>query len=70
MASPGRWPGGFVAEVASLTLKIALGRIGPPEDVPEMVVALLCDRFSSYVTGTVVAVDGGLARHNRIDRPG
>jgi 3-oxoacyl-[acyl-carrier protein] reductase len=32
-----------------------------------MAVALLADRFSAYVTGTPVAVDGGLALHNWIE---
>ena len=31
--------------------------------------ALLSDRFCDYVTGTVVAVDGGLALYNWIDPP-
>ena len=33
-------------------------------------VALLCDRFSGYVTGTTVAVDGGIALHNWITPAG
>ena len=32
-------------------------------------VALLADRFSAYVTGTTVVVDGGLALHNWIEPP-
>jgi NAD(P)-dependent dehydrogenase (short-subunit alcohol dehydrogenase family) len=65
--APGAIPGGgFVADVSSLTKMIPLGRTGTPEDVAEMAVALLCDRFSRYVTGTTVAVDGGLALYNWI----
>jgi 3-oxoacyl-[acyl-carrier protein] reductase len=60
--------GGFVANPA-LAAKIALGRLGAPEDIAPMAVALLADRFSAYVTGTTVIVDGGLALHNWIDPP-
>jgi hypothetical protein len=35
----------------------------------DMALALLCDRFSSYVTGTTVAVDGGVALYNWIPLP-
>jgi 3-oxoacyl-[acyl-carrier protein] reductase len=34
-----------------------------------MALALLLDRFSGYVTGETVSVDGGLALHNWIDPP-
>jgi NAD(P)-dependent dehydrogenase (short-subunit alcohol dehydrogenase family) len=65
--APGAIPGGgFVADVASLTKMIPLGRTGTPEDIADMALALLCDRFSRYVTGTTVAVDGGIALYNWI----
>jgi NAD(P)-dependent dehydrogenase (short-subunit alcohol dehydrogenase family) len=65
--APGAIPGGgFVANVASLTKMIPLGRTGTPEDIADMAVALLCDRFSRYVTGTTVAVDGGISLYNWI----
>ena len=65
--APGAIPGGgFKADVAALEKMIPLGRTGTPEDVAAMAVALLCDRFSRYVTGTTVAVDGGIALYNRI----
>jgi NAD(P)-dependent dehydrogenase (short-subunit alcohol dehydrogenase family) len=65
--APGAIPGGgFAANVASLTKMIPLGRTGTPEDVADMAVALLCDRFSRYVTGTTVAVDGGISLYNWI----
>jgi 2-hydroxycyclohexanecarboxyl-CoA dehydrogenase len=44
-----------------------LRRLGTPEDIAGMAVALLVDRFSAYVTGTTVVVDGGLALHNWIE---
>ena len=58
--------GGFQGNEASLTAAIPMGRTGCPEDVAGMALALLSDRFSRYVTGTTVAVDGGLALYNWI----
>ena len=66
--APGAIPGGgFAADVPALERKIALGRTGTPDDIAGMALALLADRFSAYVTGTTVVVDGGLALHNWID---
>jgi 3-oxoacyl-[acyl-carrier protein] reductase len=45
---------------------IPLGRTGTPEDIADMAVALLSDRFSRYVTGTTIVVDGGLSLYNWI----
>jgi NAD(P)-dependent dehydrogenase (short-subunit alcohol dehydrogenase family) len=68
--APGAIPGGgFAADVAALEKMIALGRTGTPEDIASMAVALLSDRFSGYVTGTTVVVDGGLALYNWIPAP-
>jgi len=65
--APGAIPGGgFDADISSLAKMIPLGRTGTPEDIADMAVALLCDRFSRYVTGTTIAVDGGLALYNWI----
>ncbi len=65
--APGAIPGGgFAADVEALEKMIPLGRTGTPEDIAAMAVALLCDRFSRYVTGTTVAVDGGIALYNWI----
>ena len=45
--APGAIPGGgFDADIATLNRMIPLGRTGTPEDVADMAVALLCDRFS------------------------
>jgi NAD(P)-dependent dehydrogenase (short-subunit alcohol dehydrogenase family) len=65
--APGAIPGGgFDADTIALQRMIPLGRTGTPDDIADMAVALLCDRFSRYVTGTTVAVDGGLALYNWI----
>ena len=69
--APGAIPGGgFSADPATLIDKIALGRVGTPEDVGNAAIALLSNRFSAYVTGTTLVVDGGLALFNWITPPG
>jgi 3-oxoacyl-[acyl-carrier protein] reductase len=51
-----------VAEVAAERLKtIPLGRMGRPEEVGALVAFLASER-ASYITGTTIAVDGGLIR--------
>ena len=65
--APGAIPGGgFDADTIALQRMIPLDRTGTPDDIADMAVALLCDRFSRYVTGTTVAVDGGLSLYNWI----
>jgi 3-oxoacyl-[acyl-carrier protein] reductase len=65
--APGAIPGGgFDASIASFATMIPLGRAGTPEDVADMAIALLCDRFSRYVTGATIVVDGGLSLYNWI----
>ena len=69
--APGAIPGGGFdakgAGIERLTRCTSLRRLGSPEDIAGMAVALLSDRFSGYVTGTTVVVDGGLALHNWIE---
>ena len=68
--APGAVPGGgFNAAAFSFDGKIPLGRLGKAEDMANMALALLSDRFSGYVTGTTVAVDGGIALYNWIPLP-
>jgi len=68
--APGAVPGGgFNAAAFKFDGKIPLGRLGRPEDMADMALALLSDRFSGYVTGTTVAVDGGIALYNWIPLP-
>lgn len=65
--APGAIPGGgFNAGAYDWGGKIPLGRLGTADDIAAMTMALLSDRFSSYVTGTTVDVDGGLALFNWI----
>lgn len=67
--APGAIAGGGFQANPELAARIALGRLGAPEDVARAAVGLLAERFSAYVTGTTVVVDGGLALHNWIAPP-
>jgi len=60
--APGAIPGGgFVADnLGALVAQIPLGRPGTPDDVAQMAVAVLSERFGRYVVGTTLEVDGGL----------
>jgi len=60
--APGAIPGGgFVAgNLADLVSRIPLGRPGTPDDIAQMAVAVLSERFGRYVVGTTVEIDGGL----------
>lgn len=60
--APGAIPGGgFVAgNLDALVAGIPLGRAGTPDDVAQVAVAILSERFGRYVVGTTVEVDGGL----------
>lgn len=42
---------------------IPVGRTGDPDDVAKLVVVLLSDAWSGYVTGVNLRVDGGLGLH-------
>lgn len=71
--APGAIPGGGFDAKASgverLTGCTSLKRLGTPDEIAGMALALLVDRFSSYVTGTTVVVDGGIALTNWIEPP-
>jgi NAD(P)-dependent dehydrogenase (short-subunit alcohol dehydrogenase family) len=60
--APGAIPGGgFVADnLGELVTQIPLGRAGTPDDIAQVAVAVLSERFGRYVVGTTVEVDGGL----------
>lgn len=60
--APGAIPGGgFVADdLGALIAQIPLGRAGTPDDIAQMAVAILSERFGRYVVGTTVEIDGGI----------
>ncbi len=43
---------------------VPLGEIGQPQQVASVIALLLCDRWTGYVTGANVPVDGGLALYS------
>jgi 3-oxoacyl-[acyl-carrier protein] reductase len=47
---------------AAILAQTPLGRMGRPEEIAEVVLFLVSER-SSFVTGQVLAVDGGLTCH-------
>ena len=59
--APGAIPGGgFARDLTQMVAQIPIGRPGTPDDVAQMAVAILSERFGRYVVGTTVEVDGGL----------
>jgi 3-oxoacyl-[acyl-carrier protein] reductase len=46
-------------QVQKLVQNVPMGRMGNPEDVAK-VVAFLCSKDADYITGQVIAVDGGM----------
>jgi 3-oxoacyl-[acyl-carrier protein] reductase len=68
--APGAIPGGgFAGDFATLSKRIAMGRPGTPDEVAAGAMALLSPATGAYITGAVLAVDGGLDLHNWIDPP-
>jgi len=64
--APGAVAGGGFVPDPKMSALVPMGRLGTPEDIAGMALALLSDRFSRYVTGTTVVVDGGISMHNWI----
>jgi NAD(P)-dependent dehydrogenase (short-subunit alcohol dehydrogenase family) len=53
--------GGFVADnLGALVSQIPIGRAGTPDDIAQVALAVLSERFGRYVVGTTVEVDGGI----------
>jgi NAD(P)-dependent dehydrogenase (short-subunit alcohol dehydrogenase family) len=68
--APGAVPGGGAVNMDDRfgpKRKIPMQRFGTAADMAGPAVALLANRYSGYVTGTTLAVDGGLALFNWID---
>jgi NAD(P)-dependent dehydrogenase (short-subunit alcohol dehydrogenase family) len=55
---------------ANVERLIPLRRVGRPEDVAEVVLALASDAVSGYVTGADIPVDGGLVLHTWLEDHG
>ncbi len=65
--APGAVPGGGAQNITDVfRSKIPMRRTGTPADMAASALALLSDRFTPYVTGTTLAVDGGLEHFNWI----
>ena len=65
----GRRLSAFVdAERANLAASVPLGRIGLPEEMADLVLFLASPR-AAYMTGNIVAMDGGVSLHTPPGRP-
>lgn len=68
--APGAVPGGGARNITdAFQSKIPMRRVGSPVDMARTAIAMLSDRFTPYVTGTTIAVDGGLDLYNWIPFP-
>ena len=68
--APGAVPGAGFKGSPDLAQKIALGRVGKPEDIAPMAVAILSEKYGGYMTGSTVVVDGGIALYNWLEASG
>ena len=64
---PGAFPGAGFKGIPGLVDRIPMKRLGKPEDIAPMAVAILSEKYGSYMTGASVVVDGGIALYNWID---
>jgi NAD(P)-dependent dehydrogenase (short-subunit alcohol dehydrogenase family) len=65
--APGAVPGAGFKGSPGLVEKIALKRLGKPEDIAPMAVAILSEKYGAYMSGSTVVVDGGLALYNWLE---
>lgn len=65
--TPGAIAAGGFKPNPDLQAKIPMQRLGESAEVAAMGITLLIDRFSRYVTGSEVIVDGGLGLYNWFD---
>jgi 3-oxoacyl-[acyl-carrier protein] reductase len=64
---PGAFPGAGFKGAPGLVDRIPLKRLGRPEDIAPMAVAILSEKYGAYMTGASVVVDGGIALYNWLD---
>lgn len=64
---PGAVPGAGFKGAPGLVEKIPLKRLGKPDDIAPMAVAILSEKYGAYMTGSSVLVDGGIALFNWLD---
>jgi len=67
---PGAFPGAGFKGMPGLVDRIPMKRLGKPEDIAPMAVAILSEKYGSYMTGASVVVDGGIALYNWLDASG
>ena len=67
---PGAFPGAGFKGSPGLVERIPMKRLGKPEDIAPMAVAILSEKYGSYMTGASVVVDGGIALYNWLDAAG
>ena len=67
---PGAFPGAGFKGMPGLVERIPMKRLGKPEDIAPMAVAILSEKYGSYMTGASVVVDGGIALYNWLDAAG
>ena len=65
--APGAIPGAGFKGSPGLVEKIPMKRLGTPEDIAPMAVAILSEKYGAYMTGATVVVDGGIALYNWLD---
>jgi len=65
--APGAFPGAGFKGSPGLVEKIALKRLGKPEEIAPMAVAILSEKYGAYMTGSTIVVDGGLALYNWLE---
>ncbi|MDT8391191.1 MAG: SDR family oxidoreductase [Lentisphaeria bacterium] len=58
--------GGYTPRAEKILGQTPMGRFGAPEELLGTLLWLVCDEASGFVTGTVVAVDGGFSAYSGV----